>query len=314
MELEGGATKAIAEVRLGDRLLVALADGSLGYEEVYLNTHRDGTSAAPFVELTLASGRLLTLSPRHFIPVAVGGGEIWMDRVVRAADEVRAGDRVWSRAADGKMVLDQVVAVRTKVDIGAFNPLTMNGTIVVDGVVASAHSDWFLDGLVSADAQAKVYQAILAPVRRRLSRARPGLDGDADRGCRHRRHGAGIDRSGHRGGMAAARPGAVHGYGRPRHATSRPRRLAVGRPAWRPRSIWSIRRPTSRPRSAPTSLAASGLAPGALMGDLPTATLAALAPERLRDRAVRRERSAPWTTTTRRSGSASPARSTSATG
>jgi MYXO-CTERM domain-containing protein len=41
----------------------------------------------------------------------------------------------------------------------------MNGTIVVDGVVASAHSDWFLDGVVSADAQTKVYQAILAPVR-----------------------------------------------------------------------------------------------------------------------------------------------------
>jgi hypothetical protein len=32
-------------------------------------------------------------------------------------------------------------------------------------VVASAHSDWFLDGVVSADAQTKVYQAILAPVR-----------------------------------------------------------------------------------------------------------------------------------------------------
>ena len=41
----------------------------------------------------------------------------------------------------------------------------MNGTIVVDGVVASAHSDWFLDGIVSADTQTKVYQAILAPVR-----------------------------------------------------------------------------------------------------------------------------------------------------
>jgi hypothetical protein len=55
--------------------------------------------------------------------------------------------------------------VRTIVAVGAYNPLTMNGTIVVDGVVASAHSDWFLDGIVSADAQAKVYQAILAPVR-----------------------------------------------------------------------------------------------------------------------------------------------------
>jgi desert hedgehog protein len=62
-------------------------------------------------------------------------------------------------------VPDEVAAVRTTVAVGAYNPLTMNGTIVVDGVVASAHSDWFLDGIVSADAQTKVYQAILAPVR-----------------------------------------------------------------------------------------------------------------------------------------------------
>ena len=31
--------------------------------------------------------------------------------------------------------------------------------------MASANSDWFLEGVVSADAQNKVYQAILAPVR-----------------------------------------------------------------------------------------------------------------------------------------------------
>jgi desert hedgehog len=75
------------------------------------------------------------------------------------------GDFVWSRADDGQMVPDEVTAARTTVAVGAYNPLTMNGTIVVDGVVASAHSDWFLDGIVLADAQTKVYQAILAPVR-----------------------------------------------------------------------------------------------------------------------------------------------------
>jgi MYXO-CTERM domain-containing protein len=165
VRLEDGSQKAMRDVRLGDRIMVARADGSLGYEEVYLNTHKDSVSAAPYVELALASGRTLTLSPRHFIPVAAGPAPAWAAHVAKGANEIAAGDIVWSRTDDGRMVPDEVAAVRTTVAVGAYNPLTMNGTIVVDGVVASAHSDWFLDGIVSADAQTKVYQAILAPVR-----------------------------------------------------------------------------------------------------------------------------------------------------
>jgi MYXO-CTERM domain-containing protein len=163
--LEDGSQKAMRDVRLGDRVMVARADGSLGYEEVYLNTHKDPLSAAPYVELALASGRSLTLSPRHFIPVGAGPAPAWGEHVSKGANEIAVGDFVWSRADNGRMVPDEVAAVRTTVAVGAYNPLTMNGTIVVDGVVASAHSDWFLERVVSADAQTKVYQAILAPVR-----------------------------------------------------------------------------------------------------------------------------------------------------
>ena len=144
---------------------VARADGTLGFEDVYLNTHKDHVSTTPYVELDLASGRTLSPSPRHFIPVTAGSDGAWADHVAKGADEIVAGDFVWSRSTLGVMGLDRVVAVRTKAAVGAYNPLTMNGTIVVDGVVASAHSDRFLDGIVSADTQTKVYQAILAPVR-----------------------------------------------------------------------------------------------------------------------------------------------------
>jgi hypothetical protein len=160
-----GGSKAMRDVRLGDRVQVARSDGSLGYEEVYLNTHKDAAVATPYVTLTLASGRALTLSPRHFIPVAAGPAGAWGDQVVKGGNEVRSGDFVWSHADDGRMVLDRVVRAETRVAVGAYNPLTLNGTIVVDGVVASAHSNWFLDGVVSADIEAKVYQAVLAPVR-----------------------------------------------------------------------------------------------------------------------------------------------------
>ena len=162
---DAGIAKAMTDVRLGDRVLAARPDGTLGYEEVYLNTHRDAVSSAPYVALRLASGRELRLSPRHFIPVAASAGDAWSSRVTKGGDEIRVGDFVWSRSADGSMALDRVVTATTQVAVGAYNPLTMNGTIVVDGVIASAHSDWFLDGIVSAQAQAQIYQAVLAPVR-----------------------------------------------------------------------------------------------------------------------------------------------------
>ena len=45
---------------------------------------------------------------------------------------------------------------------GLYNPFTIGGDIVVNGVLASSHSDWFLDG-VTPDAWAhhlpRVYQA-----------------------------------------------------------------------------------------------------------------------------------------------------------
>ena len=157
--------KAISEVRLGDRVLAARSDGTLGFEEIYLNTHRDAVTTAPYVMLRLETGRTLRLTPRHFIPVAADATAAWSSRVTKGANEVRAGDQVWSRQEDGTMTLDRVVTASTEMAVGAFNPLTMNGTIVVDGVVASAHSDWFLDGLVPAETQAWVYQTMLAPVR-----------------------------------------------------------------------------------------------------------------------------------------------------
>ncbi|HWL68249.1 MAG TPA: hypothetical protein VNS22_07665 [Geminicoccus sp.] len=161
---ESGDHKPMADVRVGDRVQVVHADGTLGFEDVYLQTHQDAAVTQTYVRLTLDSGRSLVLSPRHFIPTATDGSA-WDDRLIVGANEVQAGDRVWYLAEDGQMRLGTVATASREAATGAFNPLTMQGSIVVDGVVASAHSDWFLDGYVSAHAQAQIYQAMFAPVR-----------------------------------------------------------------------------------------------------------------------------------------------------
>jgi hypothetical protein len=51
---------------------------------------------------------------------------------------------------------------------GVYNPITLGGKLVVDGVLVSAHSDWFLEGRVPESwlaAAPAAYQAALAPAR-----------------------------------------------------------------------------------------------------------------------------------------------------
>ena len=162
---ETGTTKLMKDVRIGDRLQVVMPDGSLRYEDVYLLTHNDPGVAGSYLELALASGQRLTLSPRHFIPIAPVAGAGWESRVLKGANEIEVGDIVWHQGSDGAMLPTTVTGITATLGTGAFNPLTLSGTIVVDGVVASAHSDWFLDGVVSADLQGQIYQAMFAPVR-----------------------------------------------------------------------------------------------------------------------------------------------------
>jgi hypothetical protein len=158
-------TKPISEVRIGDRLQVVRSDGTLGFEEVYLLTHSDATAFAPYLSVALDSGRTLTLSARHFVPTAARLDAGWDSRLLKGANELRSGDAVWTTDDNGAVALSRIVSIARKPGFGAYSPLTMSGTVVVDGVVASAHSDWFLDGYVSADKQARVYQTMFAPVR-----------------------------------------------------------------------------------------------------------------------------------------------------
>jgi hypothetical protein len=159
-----GAMTRMRDLAIGDRVEVVREDGTIGFDEIYLFTHKQIEVEASFVELWLASGQRVSATARHFIPVGAPHTS-WSNHELLAAEDVQPGHRMWIRNAAGMLESTEVIAVNRCRDDGLFNPLTISGTIVVDGVVASAHSDWFLDGFVSAHVQGKVYQTMFAPVR-----------------------------------------------------------------------------------------------------------------------------------------------------
>ena len=135
----------VRDLRLGDAVL----DGTGGASPVYFFSHADAAVAARFVRLELAaSGDVLTLSPDHYVPV---------DGVPTYAKDVRVGDAV-ARWTGAGFEADVVAGATNVVAEGLYNPYTLSGTIVVDGVLASCHSSWILDGLVPPRVAAPVYQ------------------------------------------------------------------------------------------------------------------------------------------------------------
>ncbi|GBF88795.1 hypothetical protein Rsub_01696 [Raphidocelis subcapitata] len=178
VQLPGGRTKRMEELRVGDRVLALASDGTLKYEDVYFFGHRDAASDAAFVRLGLDGGAALELTPDHFVPVlragaaapASGGvAEAMRGARMTYARDVKPGDTLLVTAGPGALRAAAVRSASAVARRGLFNPYTLGGTIVVDGVLASAHSGWLVDGAAAAlgasHALPAFFQGLFAPLR-----------------------------------------------------------------------------------------------------------------------------------------------------
>ncbi|KAI8462767.1 MAG: hint module-domain-containing protein [Monoraphidium minutum] len=176
------------ELRVGDRVLAAGTGGALEYQDVYFFGHRDAAAAAAFVRLELSSGDALELTPDHFVPVLPAAASDSDDGAAAAlagarmtyARDVAAGDVMLVVAlAGGGLARASVVRASEVMRAGLFNPYTLGGSIVVDGVLASAHSGWLVDGAAAALGASHrlpaFFQALLAPLRGLYHAAGPEL-------------------------------------------------------------------------------------------------------------------------------------------
>jgi len=133
--LEGGATKAMSDVQVGDRVLVATAAGELEFSEVVFVPHAANSVKKTFVDIETESGRQLKVTNNHLVSAGPCGAE---KSLVRAEDIV-IGACV--QAASGSALLeDRVASVTASVGSGVYTAVAMdsNGQLVVDGIVASS--------------------------------------------------------------------------------------------------------------------------------------------------------------------------------
>jgi hypothetical protein len=160
----------MSELSIGDRVqVVDPTTGRVGYEDIYLFGHQLSDFTTTFIKITLANGKLLTLSPDHFVPaVPMGKAVVFKNTVMMHGKDLLVGMHVFAAGGEGAAA-SMVKHIGVSAEQGLFNPYTMCGLIVVDGVVASAHSHWVFDGIMDVVGLTHkipaLYQALFAPVR-----------------------------------------------------------------------------------------------------------------------------------------------------
>lgn len=126
VELGSGLVIPISALKVGDTVKTGVDSAS----EVILFTHREADSRNEFLQLTAATGHVITLSSGHYVHVG-SHGRLMPARGVEVGDTLLLGSSgAWSQITKKTRVRAQ----------GLYNPQTIDGNVVVNGVVASTYT------------------------------------------------------------------------------------------------------------------------------------------------------------------------------
>ena len=185
---DGHSTKRMDQLQLGDVVrTVNVKTGQLSEAPVYLFGHRDLSVLTSFVAIETSTERRLLLSPGHFLPTLekINNHQEkyeWAHHKMMRAKDIQAKNHVLFVVDEkNNMVPEEVTKVTLQVSSrGLFNPFTRHGAIIVDGVVASEYSEWFLDAILPATYLPATYHAIQAPLARVIAPHFPKLTAALD--------------------------------------------------------------------------------------------------------------------------------------
>jgi Hint module len=122
----GVETRLMSELAIGDR--VAVGPGN-GYSDIFMFTHKVEHVINTFIRVATESGSVVTATPGHYFPVA-GRGLV-------PASSIQVGDAM-QEGTTGRWTA--VISTTLVEATGLYNPQTIHGDIVVDGIVASTYT------------------------------------------------------------------------------------------------------------------------------------------------------------------------------
>ena len=129
--------KSMQDLRVGDHVLATNARGELVYSPVIAFLDKDVSKKGSFVKVQSEDGHTLMLTPYHLIFRNNSEKPVF-------ASHLQPGDHVYTLDSESQtMQISKVTAVETAVSStasGVYGPMTEEGTIVVDGILASCYA------------------------------------------------------------------------------------------------------------------------------------------------------------------------------
>jgi hypothetical protein len=155
--LENGHSKGMADLRIGDRIQTVDSNGEIVYSPVILFLDRSIDVIEQFTSLKLASGQEVRLTADHLIyrlktqnMLKIGAETLqlsnatnfWSQSETIPAKKLQIGDFLLQRNVEnGRFQWSTIISIRKISDRGAYAPLTAQGTVLVDGVMASCYAE-----------------------------------------------------------------------------------------------------------------------------------------------------------------------------
>ncbi|KAM6977786.1 desert hedgehog protein [Aplochiton taeniatus] len=140
VSVAGGGQKALSSLAPGDKVIALSASGQVVLSTVLLFLHRDHESRTIFLILETEDGHQLALTPHHMVFLSPLYKRHHSEYRAQFASRAKNGDYVLIHGADGRVQPSKIISVKQKEDVGVFAPLTEDGTLFVNGVLASSYA------------------------------------------------------------------------------------------------------------------------------------------------------------------------------
>ena len=127
--LDSGEYVSMFDLKNGMKVLTVNGQGEPVFSEVFTWILREPDVEDVFLELETEAGKSIRLSKQHYIHVTRG---TWKDTGLISAQEVKVGQSIWVDFKPSK-----VTSIREITEKGVFSPVTVEGSVIVDSVLAS---------------------------------------------------------------------------------------------------------------------------------------------------------------------------------